>query len=273
MFLFIIVFGGISTLMLLIKYDFNIPAIIGKPPEKPSSVQNEPEEVETPLPTVSGKYNFLIVGFDDNYEELRFVSVVNADMDNITFNVLPVPSDVSSNVGGRTDTLLSHYRYGGLAQLELAVEKYLNINICRHAAFTDDGMKNFIRELGEGLVVNPNSPVEYRGEDFSLSLSGGEQAIAGDTIMEYMRYPDKDKAAQLANQADLICRMLDQYISYNNVIEGEALFVKLINTVRSDITIADYNSASDCLQVLVKSSQRKPSRTADSAAGFVQGGQ
>lgn len=262
---FIVLFGGLSILVLLIKYDFNVDAIIGKP-EESTSINTAPEEVEAPLPTVSGKDNFLVAGFDDDFKSIRFAAVVNADKGNVTFNVYPLNPDSAATVGNKSDTLVNHYAYGGLGQLKQAAEKVSGVAVDRYVVFTDSSMKDFIKALGEGLVVDVPSAVEYRGGDLSLTLQAGKQSIAGDTVMEYMLYLKNQ--GNLTAQADIICRMIDQYMVYKNIIQGESLFVSLINCVNSNITIADFNSYSDFLNVLARSTERKPASAVSTVAGF-----
>ncbi|MCR4925854.1 MAG: LCP family protein [Clostridiales bacterium] len=265
--IFVFVFGGITSLVLLIKYDFNINAIIGKP-EETTILNTQPEDVEAPLPEISGKANFLVVGFDDDFKEFRFISIVNIDKDNVTFNVCSIDPNVQATVNGRAGTFLSHYEYGGFNQLVMAVENHLGFKLDRYVAFTDTGMKDFIKAIGDALAINLENPIEYRTEKWNLSLPAGNQAISGDTIMKYMQMPESDMNSMLLKQSGLICKMLDQYVVYKNVVEGDDLFVKLINTVRSNISIADFNSYSDCLQVFVKSKERKPSTAVTSTDGF-----
>lgn len=57
---------------------------------------------------------------------------------------------------------------GGSGELKLAAEELTGIKVDRYLYTAEKGFKTVLRTLGNGLVLNVPSKIDYRGEDFTL---------------------------------------------------------------------------------------------------------
>ena len=82
---FFVLLGGVSFLLLLRYYNFDLSAI-GNPAEE-TTVE---ETTVKPEPQVSGSYRYLLLCTADSSNEVRFAAVLNADMETLELSVTPL---------------------------------------------------------------------------------------------------------------------------------------------------------------------------------------
>ena len=94
-----------------------------------------------------------------------------------------------------------------------------------------------------------------------------------DTLLKWVKYTGGGRAAQLKRQSLMLCAVLDQLINVENVRDADSLFKEIVNQVESDISMLDYTDHRVYLEVLARSSQRKPSVRVDSASQLAAEGE
>ena len=92
---FFVLLGGISFLLLLRYYNFDLSAI-GSPAEE-TTVE---ETTLKPEPQVSGSYRCLLLCTADSSNEVRFAAILHADMEALELSVTPLDSSKVLNYGG-----------------------------------------------------------------------------------------------------------------------------------------------------------------------------
>lgn len=270
-FSFVIVFGSLSLFILGYSSGFDLNKMIGKP-EDPATTDPS-DAIESLLPEISGRAVFLLACGADDGQTLHMVALVGADMDEQLFSVYMVDPATRVQAGSRNLSLEEHYQLGGIGELQLAVEASTGVKADRYLYATEKGFKAVLRALGNGVAVDVPSEIDYRGEDFTLRLQPGEQTLNADTLLKWVKYTGGGRAAQLKRQSLMLCAVLDQLINVENVRDADSLFKEIVNQVESDISMLDYTDHRVYLEVLARSSQRKPSVRVDSASQLAAEGE
>lgn len=258
---FVVVFGGLSVMLLIVNSGGDIDKMIGIDKVKPTDEITSSNGSEMILPEVSGKANFLLVLEDDDV--LEMCAVVHADMDKLKLTVRVLDPEEKSG----DKTLRKSYSDGGLQGLKTAVEG-TGVEIDRYAATDEKGFRSIFKAVGNNVTVNVPQKINVSSDKMSLRLNEGEQKMTAVTLSKYLRCDSPSKEAKLKAQETVLCALLDQLINEDNLSQGENLFGTIVNELKTDISALDYVQNQSCLEVLVRSGKRQPTEAVDSYKDF-----
>lgn len=244
---FFVLLGGISVLLLLKHYDFNLSAITA-----PGNEQTTAEETTVqPAPQVEGTRNYLLICTADSSNTVRFISVLTADMNNKSITLKGLDTSATVTVSGCTGNLEKQLDYGGMPQLVLAVEKLSGISIDKYVRSTDSKFKSIINYIG-GIEINVEKAIDIRTPELTAIIGAGMQTMTGDTMLKYMRSFE----GQPHKQADLISTMIEQKLVPANVTKADRYYEKIINLTESDISVVDFSSMKLSFEALLYESNK-----------------
>lgn len=203
---------------------------------------------------LTGEASILLYCTDRESEEIYFLAVVNADMQNRSFDVLPLKTDNPDYINALST--------GGEKELVSAVQKAEGLTIDRYVASDTDTFALAINYMG-GLKYSVAERIEYRTDEYTLILTKGDQTIKGETLLKYFRYcKTLDQETGLRKQGDLICKMLDEYITAENVKNGSTIYEKVLSKInsKSDISYIEASKALQMLRLLCESGEKQPAK-------------
>ena len=262
---FALVFGSISVAMILKNNDFSLEEIMAG--KSTTSAQDEGTTGTTEVALdkeLTGQLNTLIYCVNEAKTEFYFMMIVDADMDARTFRVYPV--------NPTNPEYLKSLSTGGNKALVTAVEQEEGINIDKYVASNPNTFALAINYMG-GLEYTVNERIEYRNDEYTLILTKGDQTIKGETLLKYFRYcKTLDTSTGMRQQGELVCEMLDDYISSENVAKGSAIFQKVLSKLNSesDISYVEASRAMPMLRLLCESDERKPASVILSSQSLAQ---
>ncbi len=242
---FFVLLAGISFLLLLSYYDFNLSAI-GKPVDE--QLSTEPTTVEA-APVVQGTRNYLLFCRADSSNALRFAAILQADMNNLSLALTPISTEQVLSAGGCTGTMEQQLDFGGDTQLVTALEATLNIDIYRYIRSTDSSFKSMIGTLG-GFVTTVPAAIDIRTETLTAIISPGEQTMTGDTALKYIRAYE----SQPHMQVQIIAELFEQKLTYANFNKADSYYSKLVNLVQTDISVLDFAKIKNSFEALLSDS-------------------
>ena len=251
--------------MILKNNDFSLEDIFSK---KPTTVNQGEELTDATEPDLdkelTGQLSTLLYCVNEAKTEFYFMMIVDADMEARTFKVYPInPSNPE---------YLSSLSAGGSKELVTAVEKTEGIKIDKYVASNPNTFALAINYMG-GLEYTVDERIEYRNDEYTLILTKGEQTIKGETLLKYFRYcKTLDMSAGMRQQGEIICEMLDDYISSENVAKGSTIFQKVLSKLNSesDISYVEASRAMPMLRLLCESDERKPASVILSSQSLAQ---
>lgn len=242
---FFVLLGGISFLLLLRYYNFDLSAI-GNPAEE-TTVE---ETTVKPEPQVSGSYRYLLLCTADASNELRFAAVLNADMEALELSVTPLDASQKLSYGGCTGNLSAQLDFGGEKQLASALEAANGIKIDKYIRSTDSSFKSLINAFG-GFETTVEEAIDVRSDKLTAIIGAGRQTMTGDTLLKYLRYYENEPKTQ----AEIIADIIEQEITPANFKKADSHYTRVINLVKSDISVVDFATVKTGIDALLYSGE------------------
>ncbi|MEG1550992.1 MAG: LCP family protein [Oscillospiraceae bacterium] len=228
---FVIVLGAISILMFYKSVNFDMSNIFNK--NKSTTNDFSTTEETTILAELTGKSNLLFVCFDIN-NNISSAFIIKNNMEIKTISVYNLAPDAKYVFNDTSLTLNEHFVKNGISGMKLAVENQTKIKIDKYIKATETNFKKIIDKIGT-VDVNIPFDINYKSNDFTLSLNSGVQNLSGDMLVKYLKI-SKDE-----NSSKAFAAFLDKSFSKKTIEEQDALFYNLINLVDTDISVVDYS--------------------------------
>lgn len=236
---FALVFGSISAVVILKHNELSLKSIFSK--ETTTEGGNETTADDQPVSPVklSGKTNFLIYCSSNDFSEMYFIHIVEADMDNCVIKDRPLNPD-----GKITDgkTYVQLLKESGSGKLVSAIEEKEGVKISKYVGSNAETFALAINYM-DGLEYTVDERIEYRNSAYTLILTKGNQTIKGETLIKYFRYCKTLGVDGMRTQGKLVCAMLDSYINDNNVDKGTRIYQRLLSNLDSNSDISYFEAA------------------------------
>ena len=240
---FFVMLGGVSFLLLLKYYDFDLSKI-AKTQEEESTV----EQTETAAAQeIRGEYNYLLLCTSDADDAIRFAAVLTADLDHNALSLSPIEADkeIAAPDGSR-GTVQQMLDDGGVSRLLSALEYTCSIKIAKYIRSTDSGFKAAVNAVG-GIVMTVPESIDVHSEKLTFIINQGEQTMNGDTLLKYLRYHEGD----LAGQMEILAEIFRQTFTAAEFSSADRVYTKMINAVESDISVLDFEQIKRGVQQLI----------------------
>lgn len=236
---FALVFGSISAVVILKHNELSLKSIFSK--ETTTEGGNETTADDQPVSPVklSGKTNFLIYCSSNDFSEMYFIHIVEADMDNCVIKDRPLNPDGKTTDG---KTYVQLLKESGAGKLVSAIEEKEGVKISKYVGSNAETFALAINYM-DGLEYTVDERIEYRNSAYTLILTKGNQTIKGETLIKYFRYCKTLGVDGMRTQGKLICAMLDSYINDNNVDKGTRIYQRLLSNLDSDSDISYFEAA------------------------------
>lgn len=236
---FALVFGSISAVVILKHNELSLKSIFSK--ETTTEGGNETTADDQPVSPVklSGKTNFLIYCSSNDFSEMYFIHIIEADMDNCVIKDRPLNPD-SKTTDGKTYVQL--LKESGAGKLVSAIEEKEGVKISKYVGSNAETFALAINYM-DGLEYTVDERIEYRNSAYTLILTKGNQTIKGETLIKYFRYCKTLGVDGMRTQGKLVCAMLDSYINDNNVDKGTRIYQRLLSNLDSNSDISYFEAA------------------------------
>lgn len=236
---FALVFGSISAVVILKHNELSLKSIFSK--ETTTEGGNETTADDQPVSPVklSGKTNFLIYCSSNDFSEMYFIHIVEADMDNCVIKDRPLNPDGKTTDG---KTYVQLLKESGAEKLVSAIEEKEGVKISKYVGSNAETFALAINYM-DGLEYTVDERIEYRNSAYTLILTKGNQTIKGETLIKYFRYCKTLGVDGMRTQGKLVCAMLDSYINDNNVDKGTRIYQRLLSNLDSNSDISYFEAA------------------------------
>ncbi len=235
---FAVVFGSISAVVILKHNEISLRSIFSK--ETTTKSDETTTESQPVSPTqLNGKTNFLVFCSANDFSEMYFIHIIEADMDNCVLKDRPLNPDGKTSDGKNYVQILKE---GGASKLISAVEQKENIKINKYVGSNAETFALAINYM-DGLEYTVDNRIEYRNDSYTLILTKGSQTIKGETLIKYFRYCKTLGSDGMRIQGKLICAMLDSYVNTENAANGSKIYQKLLSYLDSNSDISFFEAA------------------------------
>jgi len=193
--------------------------------------------------SLSGSAVFLLGCSAGKAENLTLLALVKVDLSQKALLLCTVSPEERGNSGGQNLSFQSHYKNGGVLQLQEAVEQSYALRVDRYLLADESGFKTIINQF-RGLRLTVPALIDYNIEGLRLYLMKGAQTLGGDALLRYLQYQSLRGAEGLAAQAEVLRAMLEQYLTAANVEKGDAagnrLFETAVNALDCNVSVLDF---------------------------------
>lgn len=235
---FAVVFGSVSAVVILKHNEISLRSIFSK--ETTTKSDETTTESQPVSPTqLNGKTNFLVFCSANDFSEMYFIHIIEADMDNCVLKDRPLNPDGKTSDGKNYVQILKE---GGASKLISAVEQKENIKINKYVGSNAETFALAINYM-DGLEYTVDNRIEYRNDSYTLILTKGSQTIKGETLIKYFRYCKTLGSDGMRVQGKLICAMLDSYVNAENAANGSKIYQKLLSYLDSNSDISFFEAA------------------------------
>ena len=236
-----VAFTAVFLVIVGIKYDFSVKKFFA-----PNNLVTQENNEIVNLPEVSGKNNFLFIMSNSNTDEMYSCSLIQVDMDGLSYKVCTLDKNTYSD--GKS--LFDIYSVGGAGNVMNAVKALLGIDIDFYIDESVNNYKKMFDACGsiDYLIL---SDIRYKDTSeygFNIKLKEGNQIVNGDTVSKLIRYYLSEKNYDTVNE--IILTALSQQINSKNYDKKEKLFSLLIELSKTNITITDFTKSENNLKVL-----------------------
>lgn len=200
---------------------------------------------------LQGQMKILAYSTSRDLKEIYFLAIINANMNKPGFEVQPLDPD--------NPDYISALSTSGEKGLVSAVESAEGIKVDKYVASDTDTFALAINSMG-GLEYKVEKRIDYKTDDFTLILTEGPQTIKGETLIKYFRYLKTLGDDGLLEQGELICRMIDSYVTTENVEQGDKIYERILSKLesKSDISHLEISKALQMLKIFCESEKKQP---------------
>ncbi len=237
----------VSCLAILSKYDFNVKSAVSGEAETQTTTQVQ----ETGIPEVRADKKYLFWCASEDRQSVHFAWLVNVKMPERKLMIYTLKPETVAQVNGNAMSLENVYAKYGEVRLAEAVESASGIELDGYIGSTEDSFKNMINYFG-GVDVTVPEQVEYRGDGLTLLLIKGKQNMKGDTLFKYLKYIETLGVKSSSMQANVLGAVFENLCKPSYAKKSEAIFSKISNTLRTDMTIVDFSKAQKAVGVLTE---------------------
>lgn len=238
----VVVFTAVFLLVIGIKYDFSAEKFF-----KPDNLKNQTVETLEELPEVSGKTNFLFVLSNEETEDLYFCSIIQVDLDTISYKACTLSNNTVFNGKKITDI----YKAGGAGNVMNAVNQNIGISVDYYVDQNIDDFRKMYNSMGK-VRYNVLNDVKYKDTSFygfNIKVKAGEQNLDGDMASKLMRYyVDKEHNYEAVNE--ILLSTLSQQLNEENYEKKEKLFSTFIDCSKTNISVKNFTENLNGLKVL-----------------------
>ena len=176
-------FYGIFLIALGINNDFSAKKFFA--PDETVSALSVDDQQPVVLPQVSGKSNLVNIITKDDV--LLFVSLIQIDMDNVSYKVATLKPE--TEVDGVS--LFKTYQNGGSENVRNAVKSLLSVEFDYYVQMDSDDFADFYDDLGRvnyAVASDIRHKSDNLGVTYSVNIKAGEQSLSGSQVVNLVRY-------------------------------------------------------------------------------------
>lgn len=203
------------------------------------------EQIDTSDNVLAGDSTILVVCNSETIGKAMFMALF--DFHILSESIIITPLDM--NVSDGTRTFDQSYSYGGINKLVASVESVRNCNIDRYAIIDKNGIGELTNILGK-INLYVEEDFSYLASDKSYSVDAGYNNLESAMLYGYLK-ANCEQSDGYEKIADLLCTIVNYYITDIEADQAQNLFESLCNCVNTDITISDYFTCSSDIEYLL----------------------
>lgn len=187
-------------------------------------------------PSVSENLNLLLLGCEKQESEPSISMLICYNAPQGVLNVVLMPSTtVATRKDGRTDSIIGHYDYEGLAGSTLGVSSLFDIEVEKYIRIQKIGVANMTDFFG-GLPFNVKSPLVTAEE----TIVSGEQLLDGRRLSAIAFNEVRPHTQNVSLQKELFEKLLKKGLSNELVSKYDSLVSAIFYNCETNLNQNDF---------------------------------
>lgn len=235
---FIVLLAVCSVVLFMHSLDFDISNLVDSSSTTTSEPVDENVSNVHSVNDLTGKSDLLFIV--ENIDGVDFICTVSTDFDNKSMQVLCVDGSENLSYEGKILKISSIYIEDNVPGVKKMLVDNYGITIDKYVVFDSDGLKEML-SMFDGFSVNVIENVNYKSQDFNLTLSSGVQELSSDMTYKYLQISENKI------RESIICDIIKSVLVADYVEDSEKLFTSFVNLCETDISVIDYSETVDRL--------------------------
>ena len=235
---FIVLLAVCSVVLFMHSLDFDISNLV----DSSSTTTTEPVDENVSnvhsVNDLTGKSDLLFIV--ENIDGVDFICTVSTDFDNKSMQVLCVDGSENLSYEGKILKISSIYIEDNVPGVKKMLVDNYGTTIDKYVILDSDGLKEML-SMFDGFSVNVIENVNYKSQDFNLTLSSGVQELSSDMTYKYLQISENKI------RESIICDIIKSVLVADYVEDSEKLFTSFVNLCETDISVIDYSETVDRL--------------------------
>ncbi len=232
----------LASLVGVILHFFVLP---GESTSEIETTSHRTAETHVDEGVLSGDSTFLVVCTDDA-GGVAFMLLADFKIYSQSIVITPLSENTATDNGKSYGEC---YSYGGINLLESCVESVRSINIDRYAVINKSGISKLTDLMGE-VSLYAQEDFSYESSDKTYEVSMGNNEMGADMLYTYLLLIS-NKAEGEQKVAELVCKIINFYISDIDAQDASELFGDVTNCFTTNVTISDYYTANADIEYLL----------------------
>lgn len=236
---FILLLAGCSVILFMHSLDYDLSNLVENSSTTTTESTQTDETITYSVNNLSGKADILFIV--EEQDGVDFLCVVATDFDNKSMKVKCIDGSENVSYNGKTLRISSIYS----TDYERGIKKLLTdgygIDVDKYVIFDKKQFKDVLN-LFDGFTVDVKNDVDYKSQDFKLSLSSGIQELSPDMTYKYLQISDNE------TRESIICNIIRSVLVEKYVMNSEDLFTSFVNSCKTDISVIDYSNSVETLK-------------------------
>lgn len=207
------------------------------------------QESENPA-AITLNENVLVCVSDDTYDTPPAFYLLNFNSQNKQISSAVLPNDLKCTVGSKTDTLQNHYNYGGIKQIQSAVENLCGIKTDYYMEIDCELLQNVLDTMGSfEYNVAEDMSLKSKSGTVICDIKKGKQSFTGPMLAEFYRYTDWDENERAKQLNSITCEMINKFSTAEKSKKISQLFADTAAELKTDLSvmqIEELQSQFDC---------------------------
>ena len=196
--------------------------------------------------------NLLLITVDGT--DAQGFLVIRSDPMNTRIRTLALPRETVVDVGTTDTRLFELYAAQGVGEVQKAISKLMGLEFDNYAVITYTNIEKLVTYFENGIIYTVPEDLDYKSDDNSyfIKMSGGLRTLTASQVTNVLRYPawHGGRRQRAEVQSELFTAMINQYMTSSRANNAQEDFSYIVNLLKSDIKVSQYNEAKGGLDYL-----------------------
>lgn len=243
--LLIVIVAVASAFLFMRSIDFDFSNLVDRSTTETVTEENEVQNTEYSVAELIGNSQILLL-ITDSSKKADFGFIISTDFSGKSMTVRSFDAQSVLSDGKTYEAI---YNESFISGLKSRINSEYSASITKYIVCTPSQFKKIISSFG-GVTVNIAENVNYKSDEFNVTLEKGTQKLSDEYAYKYLAISSN------SDKARIICNIINSIFVPENSEKQDDLFSKFVNNCDTDISVVDYSNAADTIKIYSNASDK-----------------